>query len=148
MLLLGIPSRADIHLQVIKAPAPKHGQVTRIRHTAVDLFDNIPISFDAVQFNSLVVSSEGLPEELEVTAWAESGGLECIMGLRHCTQPLYGVQFHPEVCNTHLTVCTRAHLFHSPSRRHTAPSCCPTFSPSSAHTTPCRHRGHTLPKIS
>lgn len=87
--------------QVVRAPAPKHGQVSQIRHhTSQPFFRGIPSPFGATQFNSLVVSNEGLPDELEAIAWAESRGEECIMALRHRSSPLWGVQFHPEVSPT------------------------------------------------
>ena len=67
-----------------------------MRHDGSELFDGVPEVFGAVQFNSLTVDSK-LPDELEATAWATSQGYENVMGLRHRTKPLSGVQFHPEV---------------------------------------------------
>ncbi|KAM0749631.1 ADC synthase [Meredithblackwellia eburnea MCA 4105] len=83
--------------KVVKAPSPRHGQVTKVEHSSHLLFGGIPSPFDAVQFNSLEVSEDSIPESLEVTAWAATPcGHKSVMGLRHRSQPLWGVQFHPE----------------------------------------------------
>lgn len=56
--------------------------------------------FDAVVYNSLAVDPEGFPKELKVTAWSnpQNGSEPTIMGLAHCSLPIWGVQYHPEVC--------------------------------------------------
>jgi para-aminobenzoate synthetase len=77
---------------VVPARQPRHGYLTRVRHSSSPLFRNIPQNFVAVRYHSLCVA-EPLPEAIEAIAWAEDG---VIMGLRHRARPLWGVQFHPE----------------------------------------------------
>ncbi|MBX3746581.1 MAG: aminodeoxychorismate/anthranilate synthase component II [Verrucomicrobiae bacterium] len=72
-----------------------HGKTSQIRHDGQDLFRDMPNPFTATRYHSLVVRRETLPECLEVTAWCEEDPDE-IMGLRHRSHPIWGVQFHPE----------------------------------------------------
>jgi para-aminobenzoate synthetase len=74
------------------APQPRHGHPTTVRHDGEGLFQGLPQNFSAIRYHSLAVA-EPLPPTLQATAWAEDGVL---MGLRHRTRPLWGVQFHPE----------------------------------------------------
>ena len=79
--------------QVTYAPTLMHGKSSAIYHTGEGLFKGIPQGFEGTRYHSLVVDPATLPDELEVTAWTEDG---VIMGLRHRTYPIWGVQFHPE----------------------------------------------------
>jgi anthranilate synthase component II len=83
--------------RVVRADRLMHGKTSAILHTGEDLFAGLPSPFTVMRYHSLVVSPEGLPDELVVTAWSgdREPGAE-IMGLRHRTLPVYGVQFHPE----------------------------------------------------
>jgi anthranilate synthase component 2 len=83
--------------QVVRADRLMHGKTTMVAHTDHPLFRGVPERFEAMRYHSLVVASEGLPPELEVTAWSSdrAPGAE-IMALCHRSLPVYGVQFHPE----------------------------------------------------
>ena len=69
-----------------------------IHHTGKGVFAGLPTPFEATRYHSLVVERESLPDCLEITAWTETedGSFDEIMGLRHKTLPVEGVQFHPE----------------------------------------------------
>ncbi|HIJ83687.1 MAG: glutamine amidotransferase of anthranilate synthase [Magnetococcales bacterium] len=79
--------------QVVRAPMLMHGKTSQIHHHGTDLFYNLPSPFTATRYHSLIVDKAGFPECLEITARTEDG---LIMGLRHKTLAVYGVQFHPE----------------------------------------------------
>ncbi len=79
--------------QVTYAPSLMHGKTSEIYHTGEDLFKGLPQGFEATRYHSLVVNPERMPDVLEVTAWTKDG---IIMGLRHRSYPIWGVQFHPE----------------------------------------------------
>jgi anthranilate synthase component II len=79
--------------KVVHAPTLMHGKTSRIRHDGRGVFEGLPQDFVATRYHSLTVDPESIPEVLEPTAWSEDGVL---MGLRHRTLPLEGVQFHPE----------------------------------------------------
>ena len=79
---------------VIRAAVPMHGKKSMIEHDARGVFAGLTEPFVASRYHSLVVSDQGLPPELEVTARTKEDGT--IMGLRHRTLPVHGVQFHPE----------------------------------------------------
>ncbi|WP_127143628.1 anthranilate synthase component II [Pelagibacterium montanilacus] len=78
---------------VVRAPKPMHGKVSTITHDGQGVFRGLNSHFEATRYHSLVVESEGLPQDLTVTARSEDGQ---IMGLQHRDLPVHGVQFHPE----------------------------------------------------
>ena len=84
--------------EVVRAKTIMHGKTSPIRHRGQGVFAGVPDGFEATRYHSLVVRRETLPDALEVTAWTEDadGGVDEIMGLRHKTLPVEGVQFHPE----------------------------------------------------
>ena len=75
-----------------------HGKTSPIRHDGKGVFAGLPDPFEATRYHSLVVEQDSLPDCLEITAWTETedGAFDEIMGLRHKTLPVEGVQFHPE----------------------------------------------------
>jgi len=78
---------------VKRAPVPMHGKLSTVRHADTDIFAGLPQDFHATRYHSLIVEAETLPEVLVPTAWTEDG---LIMGMRHRSLPIFGVQFHPE----------------------------------------------------
>ena len=89
--------------KVIRAPRLMHGKVSPIQHTGVGVFEGLPSPLTATRYHSLIVQ-EPLPDVLEATAYTPEGEL---MGVRHKTLPIHGVQFHPESI---LTECGRGML--------------------------------------
>ena len=79
--------------RVIRCHEIVHGKMGTMHHADTGIFRGLPSPFLATRYHSLVVERETLPDCLEVTAWLEDG---TIMGLRHKTLPIEGVQFHPE----------------------------------------------------
>jgi anthranilate synthase/aminodeoxychorismate synthase-like glutamine amidotransferase len=79
--------------RVIRAPEPMHGKTSRIYHQGQGILHDLPNPFEANRYHSLIVERATLPDVLEITAESDDG---LIMGLRHRTYPIQGVQFHPE----------------------------------------------------
>jgi len=83
---------------IIGAQRIMHGKVSPIHHTGKGVFKGLKNPLNATRYHSLVAEQSTLPECLEVTAWTnnDSGSIEEIMGVRHKTLAIEGVQFHPE----------------------------------------------------
>ena len=79
--------------QVVRCHEIVHGKMGAMHHNGAGVFRDLPSPFLATRYHSLVVDRATLPDCLEITAWLEDG---TIMGLRHKTLPIEGVQFHPE----------------------------------------------------
>ncbi len=79
--------------RIVRAPKPVHGKTSSIVHDGKSIYKRLPNPFVATRYHSLVVEEETLPACLAVTAHSEDG---LIMGLRHGSLPVFGVQFHPE----------------------------------------------------
>ena len=77
---------------VIRVP-PVHGKAWPIRHAGSGSFEGLPNPLSAARYHSLAIERSSLPPELEVTAWSSDG---LVMGVRHRSHPVEGVQFHPE----------------------------------------------------
>ena len=83
--------------EVIRAPQLMHGKTSAVEHDGRTIFTGIPRTTVCTRYHSLIVREEGLPAELEVSArTTEGSGASTIMGLRHRSLPIEGVQFHPE----------------------------------------------------
>ncbi len=79
--------------RIINAKSLMHGKVSMIYHDGKGIFNNIPNPFEATRYHSLIVDRKTFPRSLEITAQTKT---KEIMGLKHRTYPIYGVQFHPE----------------------------------------------------
>lgn len=79
--------------KVVRAPRPVHGKASTVRHDKRGIFTSVDETIEVARYHSLVVERESLPSELEISAETEDG---IIMGLRHRTLAVEGVQFHPE----------------------------------------------------
>jgi len=84
--------------KVVRATQIMHGKTSPIHHTGKGVFGGLPNPFTATRYHSLVVEKDSLPKSLEMTAWTQNadGSVDEIMGLRHRTLAVEGVQFHPE----------------------------------------------------
>ncbi len=88
---------------VVRAPKLMHGKTSEVAHDGRTIFAGIPSTMTCTRYHSLIVSQEGLPAELEISARTPAGDTgDTIMALRHRELPIEGVQFHPEsVLTTH-----------------------------------------------
>ena len=79
--------------KIIRSTEPMHGKMSEIHNQGAGIFEGLPSSFSATRYHSLVVERASLPDPLKITAETQDG---LIMGLRHQSRPIFGVQFHPE----------------------------------------------------
>ena len=79
--------------KIVHAKQLMHGKTSLIHHTGTGVFQNLPNPYLATRYHSLVIERETIPDCLEIIAWTDDGE---IMGVRHKTLPIQGVQFHPE----------------------------------------------------
>jgi anthranilate synthase component 2 len=93
---------------VVRAPEPRHGKTSSIRHGGAGLFRGLNRDFTAARYHSLIVARETCPADLEITAESDDG---LIMGLSHRHFPVHGVQFHPEsIASEHGSAIANAFL--------------------------------------
>ena len=84
--------------QVVRARQVMHGKTSPIYHSGQGVFRDLPSPYTATRYHSLVVEKDSLPDCLEMTAWTlkDDGSVDEVMGMRHKTLPIEGVQYHPE----------------------------------------------------
>ena len=84
--------------RIIRAGEIMHGKLSDVHHNGTGVFAGLPSPFTVTRYHSLVVDKSSVPDTLEITAWTttSSGDIEEIMGIRHKTLEVEGVQFHPE----------------------------------------------------
>jgi anthranilate synthase component 2 len=84
--------------KVLRARAVMHGKTSQVHHHGVGVFRNLPTPYTATRYHSLIVEEDTFPQDLEVTAWTQhaDGRRDEVMGLRHKSLAIEGVQFHPE----------------------------------------------------
>ena len=93
---LGHQCLAEVYgAKVVRAGRLMHGKISQIRHDGQGVFGGLPDPFEATRYHSLIVPAESLTDDLVATAWSADDSSE-VMGLRHRTFPVHGVQFHPE----------------------------------------------------
>ncbi len=87
--------------RVIAAPRLMHGKPSAVRHTGAGVLQGLDSPFMAMRYHSLIVDTVSLPECLVATAWTADEGTEPeLMGIEHTSDPVFGVQFHPESVGT------------------------------------------------
>ncbi len=79
--------------RIVRARSIMHGKISTIAHDGKGVFEGLPQDFEATRYHSLVIEESSVPDVLEITARTDDGE---IMGVRHRTLPIEGVQFHPE----------------------------------------------------
>lgn len=84
--------------KIVRARRVMHGKTSLMYHSGQGVFSGLPNPFEATRYHSLVIDRDSLPDCLEVTAWTQTddGSVDEIMGVRHRTLAVQGVQFHPE----------------------------------------------------
>jgi anthranilate synthase component 2 len=84
--------------RIVHAGQVMHGKTSEIYHVGQGVFAGLPNPFTVVRYHSLVIDKATLPSDLDITAWTQTpdGDFDEIMGVRHKTLPVAGVQFHPE----------------------------------------------------
>jgi anthranilate synthase component 2 len=79
--------------EIVHAPELMHGKTSMIKHNGTGMYAGLPNPFVATRYHSLIIDPDSIPEDFEITAYADDG---VVMGVRHKSMPIEGVQFHPE----------------------------------------------------
>ena len=87
--------------KIIQAKKLMHGKTSKIKSNKIGILKNLPSSFEATRYHSLIIDKKSLSKDLEITAETEDG---LIMGVRHKEYNIHGVQFHPESIKTKLGI--------------------------------------------
>lgn len=88
--------------EIVRAERLMHGKTDQISHNGRAIFEGLPNPMTATRYHSLIIKTDTLSKEFEVTAWADSPSGKEIMAIQHREHPTFGVQFHPE---SYLTEC-------------------------------------------
>ena len=92
---LGMQALAEVFgATVSHAPTIMHGKTSLVEHIDDEIFEGVANPMTATRYHSLAVEPDSVPEELVVTAWTQ--GDHIVQGIKHCSKPMYAVQFHPE----------------------------------------------------
>jgi len=83
--------------RVVRAPRPRHGKTSLIRHDGTSVFKDLPDPLEVMRYHSLIGKADSLPNCLRATAWTDEG---LVMAVEHREWPMVGVQFHPESIGT------------------------------------------------
>lgn len=87
--------------QVVRAKQVMHGKTSELHHNNQGLFEGLPSPFTVARYHSLLLDHDSLPDELIVDAWVNRDtGAQEVMGIRHASLPVWGVQYHPEAIET------------------------------------------------
>ncbi len=96
--------------KVVRSNRIMHGKVSLIHHGSAGVLEGLPNPFEAARYHSLVIATDSIPDELEVTAQTDDGA---VMAVRHRTYPVQGVQFHPESVMTHSGMSLLQNFIHA-----------------------------------
>jgi para-aminobenzoate synthetase component 2 len=98
--------------QVLRAPRVMHGKNSLITHSSQGVFSELNNPLNITRYHSLIVDADSLPNCFDVTSWVTESGQQLIMGIKHKTLPIEGVQFHPESIQSEQGLELLANFYH------------------------------------